>query len=509
MTGQSEREERSSCDAAIAYSNLVSNETAATIAERMGSATNSSSCLDLDDLLEEVGTSDPSDTHLNILLAEVERKLLGCIDEVEFQGVIEGYGPIMVGVLNQPSIVCRARTYEDGSSLIQVPNDFLSMIREMCRSSIFLFAELDEPPRISRRGWRRRKTGHGLYPVAAAMVVEWLERCRRFHEPGIPTPGYLVWPFCAEENSRSAVSMVRAAYRCCIILKRTFNVGVNMPFILNEDNEGRSFELANLTWAFVLAHESAHVLLGHLQSRNSSPVKTEEELRRFEFDADRLAMRLVVRYAIKEYKAEPSRAEFLARAAAGIALGVNSFHSTGLMIRDSDSHPEPEARLWEALNEMESGNETAAYLLSFVTMFGASYARVPLEERDWSDLKRDYRARFNEVFSNGPGVLFDNIPLLDALVGVPLERFIDRPDNGVRTRRALTLIAEKDARSVLEELGVRQSQIEYVVDRSKALSFFNLVEILRKSEALREEEEGESARVVAAQFAHYLQPLLR
>ncbi|MFJ9726870.1 hypothetical protein ACIRP3_29330 [Streptomyces sp. NPDC101209] len=487
----------------------MSNEAVAAIAERMGNATNSSSYLDLDNLLDEVGTSDPSDIHVNILLAEIERKLLECIDEVEPQGLIDGHGPIIVGVLKQPSIVCRARAYGDGSSLVLVPNEFLSLIREMCRSSIFLIAELDEPPRVSRRGWRRRKVGNGLYPVAAAVAVEWLERLRRFHEPGTPTPGYLAWPFSAEENSRRAVAMVRAAYRCCIILKRTFNVGVNMPFILNEDNEERSFELANLTWAFVLAHESAHILLGHLKSRNSSPVKAEEELQQFEFDADRLAMQLVVRYAIKEYRAEPNRAEFLARAAASIALGVNSFHSTGLMIRDSDSHPGPEARLWEALNEMESGNETAAYLLSFVTMFGASYGRVPLDEKDWIYLRQDRRARFDEMFSNGPGVLFDNIDLLDALAGAPLESFVDRPENGVRTQRAFTLIAEKDARPVLEALGVGQKQIEYVLDQSKALSFFNLVEILRKSEALREEEEGESARVVAAQFAHYLGPLLR
>jgi hypothetical protein len=415
--------------------------------------------------------------------------------------------PIVVGLLDDTSIVPSARTYADGSSLILVPVGAMKIGHGLASCSAFLVSQAVQPVGLVRRVLQRQPDRRDLAAAAAAAVMTDIEQIRRFYEPDF-APRFAP-PMAVGKRTLTALSLVQAAIRAVLVVKRTYDDLLPIPLLLDKDDEDRSQEIFQVTLAYILGHETAHVLLGHTGPELHAP-DDPETARQRERDADALALALTERFAASAYSVETGVARSFARLASLIALGLNWFNDAGLMVRGSPRHPGAENRMWATLSSADNAatDDLAwIFVLIFSPIMRAGLAFVPLDTSAWNALGSDRRSLLR---SPGWDLPLGDLPILDLQAGIPIERFRTYDGLSSEVVTALDYLATADAASALRELGITERKRDTLLNPERALSFFGLVQTLIESPAVQTCGSGEGERtVLAAQLAHYLSNSLR
>uniref|UniRef100_UPI003F49787B hypothetical protein n=1 Tax=Nonomuraea sp. CA-252377 TaxID=3240003 RepID=UPI003F49787B len=503
--------------AAAAYLRVAPTRAAAAVVERL--AQGASEADEADRALAAITPDGRTIDQVNVLLAALYRLL---VEPGRDPGDPSGERPVLVGVLDDSSIISSARTYEDGSSLILVPTGAIDLCEAMSSCvAVLLSAAFD----LGGPGDRR----HDLTTVAFATVMDTINQIQdHFHADRLE----LTTLPALDPELKDVIDLVQGLFRFYLVIRRTWNIDPGMPLRLGVEDEYVGRQLGRLSLAFVLAHELAHLQLGHVPLPGHQEPVGPEQARQQELDADETAVRLVAEVAVTAYGMSPPLADSFARLAGIIALGMNWFYESGLMIRGSGLHPGPEARIISALlGALEAAEiELVAVLIFGVTM-RAGLTFVPLPEETWDTVLEHPESAVQDVLdasldllddaatpeeaagmSMGLNMLLD-VPMLDSSMGIPLERFrtlVRRSSDlgasfGEVVDIALRHIDAGDTRAALETLGVRPARIEAIVDTTRTLSFFGLVQAILNGEAFaRCPLDPPTRHAVAAQLSHYL-----
>lgn len=372
--------------------------------------------------------------------------------------------------------------------------------------------------------------GSGLVVVSDALLsmcnylarmVAWSldpEQRRRFGVYGDLLPMILGKRPDPEQVQRQA-----ALLRYHHVQHRVFGLAAKLGVRLTGKSDDIALVVTQAAWSFVLAHETAHFVLGHQMSTRSfgtsDGVPVVDPSQREERDADLLALKILDIVSRDKAEVVPglSRQGGAMVAVLGVLLSMYALHSVekALFIRTSHTHPSAEARI---------GYLTESFPESSVTPAVKMMERVAPSVSAAADMSKTLPdAWWNSAF--GHGRVEKNPPTLEYLrMIVTIDRIQTQSaescprflagcaeDGQPDLTPALPLIAQGDLGTGLSAWGVGDDEIRAMCDVRVPLSFQTVLDAVYRCDALRTASTPTLRRMLAVGAARFLEhdPTLR
>jgi hypothetical protein len=376
---------------------------------------------------------------------------------------------VCFGQIDERDFAATTTLFEDGSSLVQISDTLVSLLAHLAATIVAVsgFNIGDQSALSLRRGDRSARR----LPWAVAVAT------LRFH----------------------------------LLQMRVFGLPGKCAVLLTDRQQTQADRLSAAALHFVVAHEAAHHVLGHMRKGagpDQPPVIDYSE--DTELVADLFALR-VQQVQLPQVFGRPSPVQALASSL--LAIIAIELMEQGLFVRCAHTHPSSEIRRRALCGRVPAGDADIAQreLTPLIDACAcAQRVRKALPQEYWEDFKVD------------PGVLREHrtdeylqiTSGLDRFTAGSIEKLLTflercRDADGVDLVDGLRERSTGGASAVLHRWGLPSARVDTIVDSAQALTFYDLHYYIGKSPLLRVETIGNTARtMVAMAAARILEPYL-
>ncbi len=276
--------------------------------------------------------------------------------------------------------------------------------------------------------------------------------------------------------------------------QRIFALAGKLDLRLAPEAEPIAGLLAHLAAQFVVGHEIAHHVLGHRSAPSAlSPdeyLPACSEGQRRELAADLLAHRAVRRAGEREFAGVPGIARALDLGSLGPLIAMLAVHLTerALFVRRGCTHPPARVRTALMLDQLNPQ----------MRQFGTTFLDAPLAATEAAATTSEAARPFSPgmfgsapVHTPLPGSYLRTITVLDALQCRPASLHLSmlvqeaRETGAAWMGEGARLVMAGEPAVALRRWGVPGPEVERICDRRRALTFFALLESVRRAFAAR------------------------
>ena len=376
---------------------------------------------------------------------------------------------VCFGQIDERDFAATTTPFEDGSALVQISDTLVSLLAHLAATTVAV-------------------SGFNIGNQSAFSL-------RRGHRPAKRLP----W----------AVAV--ATLRFHLLQQRVFGLPGKCAVLLTDREQTQADRLSAAALHFVVAHEAAHHVLGHMNEgagRSRPPVIDHSEDN--ELAADLFALR-IQQVQLPQVAGRPSPVQALASSL--LAIIAIELMEEGLFIRRAHTHPPSETRRRALCGRLPATDAeiTQKHLTPLIeACASAQRVRNPLPQEYWEDFKTD------------PGVLREHrtdeylqmTSDLDRFTACSIEKLLTflercRDADGIDLVDGLRERSSGGASAVLHRWGLPSARVQTLTDSAQALTFYDLHYYIGKSPLLKVETIGNTRRtMVAMAAARILEPYL-
>lgn len=310
-----------------------------------------------------------------------------------------------------------------------------------------------------------------------------------------------IWRLLKAARDNAAIDpLTTASLRFYLVQQRVFGIAAKRFPPLTGRSENTAALLGHLATVFVLAHETAHFSLGHVQNDSTASGDPANELA-----ADALALEILDTVVSME---NIPRSQSLAVAGAVIGLLATDVAERAIFVRSAHTHPQAATRL-DALARLRPANMKGIEAAMSVLVSSARQAGdigQPVPEIWWRELHRMEHPQFVTGWDADP---IRSTAAFDQLCGQSRKEYqrILLEEAGplhAGFAEALEYLGENKVLSALRALGAKDWQLATISPASNALSFQWLLQIVIAVAAMRNIDESRR-RVLAVALARYIE----